>query len=79
MGYNQVHYESLVPVTEEDIEKTKILVTNKINGNYTFSKKDIPRLISTLHENNADYELEFPPLRPNYMQNKLSNKNVVTI
>ena len=46
LGYNQVHYESFHPTTQEDIEKSKLLVQRYIDGRYTLSKKDIPFLIS---------------------------------
>ena len=46
IGYNQVHYESLHPITQEDIEKTKLLVKSYTNGTYTFKKNDIKFLIS---------------------------------
>ena len=50
--YNQVHYESLHPVTQDDIERTKILVNEYIAGNYPHSKEDIPFLISSKDEMN---------------------------
>ena len=43
--YNQSHYESLHPLTQEDIEKNKLLVQVYINGSYSFKKEDIPFLI----------------------------------
>ena len=44
LGYNQVHYESFHPMTEEDVVKTKHLVQSFIEGKYSLSKKDIPLL-----------------------------------
>ena len=46
LAYNQFHYESLHPTSLEDIEKTKQLVINYTQGNYTYSKKDIGSLTS---------------------------------
>ena len=36
VGYNQVHYESLHPVTQEDIENTQNLLESCITGNYLY-------------------------------------------
>ena len=47
LGYNLVHYESLHPKTEDDIKNTKALVQKYVSGMYTFSKEDIPYLISS--------------------------------
>jgi hypothetical protein len=41
VGYNQVHYESLHPISQADIEITKLLVNSYISGNYEYKKKDI--------------------------------------
>ena len=46
LAYNQVHYESLHPVSDDNIEKTKALVNSFISGDYKLLGKDIPRLIS---------------------------------
>merc|ERR1711888_373173 len=46
LAYNQVHYESLHPVSNDDIEKTKALMNSFITGDYKLLGKDIPRLIS---------------------------------
>ena len=45
LAYNQNHYESLHPVSVEDINKTKDLIYAYVSGNYTYSKNDIPHLI----------------------------------
>ena len=44
LAYNQVHYEVLVPDTEEDILKTITLKNNFIQGNYQKLMNDIPFL-----------------------------------
>ena len=71
VAYNQVHYESLHPLTQEDIEKTKMLVNSYITGDYQYVKKDIPFLISassgedsntTFVRNKDKFDLMFPPL-----------------
>ena len=46
VAYNQVHYESLHPVTKDDIEKTIDLVKAYVDGTYAYKKTDIPFLIS---------------------------------
>ena len=46
LAYNQVHYESMHPATEFDVEKTKKLMKDYIEGTYSFKQKDIPFLIS---------------------------------
>ena len=73
VAYNQVHYESLHPLTEDDIENTKMLVNSYIDGTYQFTKKDIPYLISTSAEGKSasdfvnvsykdQYDTMFPPI-----------------
>ena len=42
LGYNQVHYESLIPNRQEDIEKTVELKNQVINGNYKKTFAEIP-------------------------------------
>ena len=55
VGYNQVHYESLHPVTDTDIEKTKQLVNSYVSGTYCYKKNDIQFLIcSTSGENSIN-------------------------
>ena len=44
LAYDQSHYESLVPDTEEDIEKTIELKKRFLKGNYQYSIQDIPIL-----------------------------------
>ena len=53
-----MHYESLHPVADTDIEKTKWLVQRYISGKYEYSKKDIPYLISS-EEQPDDSSLAF--------------------
>ena len=38
LAYDQIHYESLHPVDQDDINKTKDLVNSYINGEYVFAK-----------------------------------------
>ena len=45
LAYNQHHYESLHPFSIEDINNTKLLANAYVNGNYMYTKKDIPHLI----------------------------------
>ena len=44
--YNQVHYESVVPVAQVDIDKTIDLVKDYLNDTYTLSNNDIPVLFN---------------------------------
>ena len=46
LAYNQVHYESLHPISKIDIDKTKDLVNSFISGNYSLLGKDILHMIS---------------------------------
>ena len=48
IAYNQVHYESLHPLTDQDTEQTKMLMHSYINGTYQYKKKDIPFLFLLL-------------------------------
>ena len=57
IAYNQAHYESLHPKSLEDIEKTKHLVNVYSEGNYEYSKKDIPYLISFRNDVNDGGEI----------------------
>ena len=52
LAYNGVHYESLLPMKEEDIEKSIALKIQYINNQYTFTKNDIP-VFQSLQENQA--------------------------
>merc|ERR1712208_87509 len=70
IGYNQVHYESLHPITDEDIEKTKLLVNSYTTGNYTFKKNDIKFFISSDIDTNGDKKDE-----KNSPANSLENIN----
>ena len=54
LAYNQVHYESLHPVSNLDVEKTKLLVNSYIAGTYTFKREDIGFLISPTHISKDD-------------------------
>ena len=86
VGYNQVHYESLHPVTDLDIEETKRLVHSFIAGNYTYCKKDIPFLISSKSEETKKaregssssklfYDIAFPPLQSKGKKMSKMSKN----
>ena len=69
VAYNQVHYESLHPITNHDIEKTKMLVNSYTAGTYQYKKKDIPFLIADSSERKSEtvfvksqYDVMFPSL-----------------
>ena len=87
VAYNQVHYESMHPITQEDIEKTKLLMNSYITGNYEYTKNDIPYLISNSRREaislktkcvgkqiNIGSQSEFPPL-PLKKQNNSVSRN----
>ena len=42
LAYNQVHYEGLVPCSEEDIQKTVILTQQFLDGKYNLTLENIP-------------------------------------
>ena len=45
LAYNLVHYEGLIPLDESDEAKTVQLVKQYQDGNYSFSKQDLPFLL----------------------------------
>ena len=45
LAYNMVHYESLHPCTESDIQATIKLVRDYLEGRYQFCKEDFPALL----------------------------------
>ena len=59
LAYNQVHYEGLVPSSDEDIAKTIDLAKQFLNGEYDISINDIPVLQTKATE---IYDKEFPIL-----------------
>ena len=42
LAYNQVHYESLIPKTQDDVQKTIELKQQILNSNYTKTFQEIP-------------------------------------
>ena len=42
LAYNQVHYEGLVPCSEEDIDKTIHLTNKYLNGDYNIPMENVP-------------------------------------
>ena len=59
LAYNQIHYEGLVPCSDEDIAKTKDLTKQFITGEYNISKNEIPIFQRKAKE---IYDKEFPLL-----------------
>ena len=57
--YNMSHYESLEPCTEHDVQATVNLVKDYKEGRYSYSRKDIPNLIS------PNINLQLPCQSPN--------------
>ena len=56
LAYNEVHYEGLVPDTEEDLLKTIAWKEHYLSNKYTLVKKDIP-IFSSLMERNEGKDL----------------------
>ena len=85
IGYNQVHYESLHPASEEDIEKTKELINSYISGGYEFKKSDIAFLVTSASEQNESknaqqskmyftYNEDFPPIQVSTKKINVTNE-----
>ena len=56
--YNMAHYESLEPCTEHDVQATVSLAKDYKEGRYSYSRKDIPNLVS------ANFNLQLPSPSP---------------
>ena len=54
LGYNQYHYESLHPISDEDVAQTKQLVTKMVANEYQFEKKDILYFITPKTQSGPD-------------------------
>ena len=54
LSYNMSHYESMEPSTEVDVQLSKGLVKEYIEGRYRYSKQDLPYLLSNQPEREAD-------------------------
>ena len=50
LAYNQLHYESLIPMSPSDIEKLKHLVRKVLDESYEYKQKDIAWLIAAWTE-----------------------------
>ena len=50
LSYNMTHYESMEPCSEEDINATVSLMKQYMEGRYTYTRSDIPFLISPIRE-----------------------------
>ena len=73
LAYNQVHYEGLVPSSDEDIAKTIDLTKQFLYGEYNISINDIPAF---QNKSTEIYHKEFPILRS--QSDKRSNKSKVS-
>merc|ERR1712105_8963 len=51
LAYNQVHYEGLVPCSEEDVLKTINLTKQYLGGEYKWTKENIPIFRNTVLNN----------------------------
>ena len=59
LAYNGVHFESMHPVQNEDIEATKDLANSYLEGHYPYNHGDVPNLIELeSSESNADISPE---------------------
>ena len=55
LAYNEVHYEGLVPDTEEDLLKTIAWKEHYLSNKYTLVKKDIPVFSSLMELNEVKH------------------------
>ena len=62
LAYNQSHYESLVPASEEDINKTVALTRQYLDGQYNLRMKDILVCYKEENELKQNYDENFPVL-----------------
>jgi hypothetical protein len=65
LAYDQAHYESLVPSSQSDIEKTIILSKQVLSGEYSLKMGNISIFECQLKKaefTSAHYDNEFPPL-----------------
>ena len=49
--YNQYHYESVIPVSQSDVQKTMDLAQSWMNNSYNKTNDDIPALVALLKQN----------------------------
>ena len=54
LAYDQVHYEGLVPCTEEDVQKTISLANKYLHGEYNLSMMNMPKF-----QNMESTDIEF--------------------
>ena len=64
LAYNQVHYESLVPCTQDDIQKTILLSQQVLSNEYNLKMANIPIFENTgmVQHKSDSYDIQFPPL-----------------
>ena len=60
LAYDQSHYESLVPNSEEDINKTVVLSNKYLNGEYDFKMEDVPIFKKQEINLKSKYDEDFP-------------------
>ena len=82
VAYNMVHFESLHPVTEKDIEETIKLINSyssgRYGGDYGFTKEDMPYFASRsmvisnkkyhMQESETGQSRSSPPKKPKYLE-----------
>ena len=70
VAYNLIHYESMHPVSDEDIEVSKTLVQSYLNGQYEFKRSDMKFLINLENAEliQAEYFKEKTTLKENSFQ-----------
>merc|ERR1712208_101810 len=63
LAYNQVHYEGLVPCSEEDILKTVNLTKQFLGGEYKWTKENIPIFRNTVLNNSDKDSIQTQPVQ----------------
>ena len=71
LAYNMVHYESMEPCTNEDIEETLKLVNKYQTGKYPFTRNDIPFLLGINQKQNIEGQDKIP-MKANTMHENCS-------
>ena len=62
LAYDQSHYESLVPASEDDIRKTVVLTKQYLDGKYSLKMNDILVYYKEDNESKQNYDDNFPVL-----------------
>ena len=75
LAYDGSHYESLHPLEDIDIQKSKDLVTQYQNGTYAFGHNDLQNLIEVNEEENVKIGTSLNPLEDKHLKIKVQFSN----